>query len=349
MLISQSHPAEDAAESSGRTAQALRTALIAGSAAQFGSRRVPSEEVDKAFGMPIGKLRARAGIESLAYAADGETELALGTRAAQLALSACGHSAQDLDWIIATSETHQTYPSFSAQLHAKLSARQSCGALDVGGACLGLLNALAVAQSLIVSCQARTIAVVTADVHSRTLIPSRVAGEFGGLFGDGASAFLLHSGEPEASSSAYRLNQFLFGCVGQYSGAVTVASGLDGALDVHFDGESLSRAAITRIEQVITAVEERSGIDRNDVGAFATHQPNPRLLSLIAKFAGIPMEAFPPIARTCGNLGPSTCGAALHAAIHNCNRYGPRERKPIFLVSLGPGLLYGGSWLSFSA
>jgi hypothetical protein len=42
---------------------------ITGWAAALGARRVLSEEVDRAFGMPIGKLRSRAGIESVSYAA----------------------------------------------------------------------------------------------------------------------------------------------------------------------------------------------------------------------------------------------------------------------------------------
>src|SRR6266478_1908450 len=166
-------------------------ALIAGSSAVTGSRVIPSEEVDRAFGMPLGKLRKRAGIESVTYAAEGESELTLGATATENALRAASCGAHQLDWIVATSETHHDYPSLSAQLHSRLLARENCGALDVGGACLGLLNALAVAQSLIGSGQARIVAVVTADVHSRTLTPGRVAGEFGGLFGDGASAFIL--------------------------------------------------------------------------------------------------------------------------------------------------------------
>src|SRR5580700_1140721 len=44
--------------------------IIAGSCAAVGSRTIPSEEIDRAFGMPPGKLRLRAGIESLAYAAE---------------------------------------------------------------------------------------------------------------------------------------------------------------------------------------------------------------------------------------------------------------------------------------
>ncbi len=311
-----------------------------------GSRIVPSEEVDRAFGMPIGKLRKRAGIESLAYAAKRESELTLGAKAAEEALRSASCGTQELDWIIATSETHHDYPALAAQLHSRLLARENCGALDVGGGCLGLLNALAVAQSLIASGAAQTIAVVTADVHSQTLTPERVAGEFGGLFGDGASAFLLRRGGDERGGFGYGLGEFLFGCAGQYAGAIRVAGKKGGGLDVKFEGEALSRAAITRMEKVIRAVEMRSGISRTSVGNFATHQPNPRLLVLLAKQCGVSPDAFPPICRTSGNLGSSMCGAALHAALQNAAKVEWRQRKPIFLVSLGPGLLFGGTWLT---
>jgi 3-oxoacyl-[acyl-carrier-protein] synthase-3 len=335
-------PREDRAGN--REQQAL--VFLASSASATGSRTLPSEEVDRAFGMPVGKLRSRAGIESLAYATEVENEVTLGSRAAQQALRAAGCAAQEIDWIVATSETHHVYPSLAAQLHSSLGARESCSALDVGGACLGLINGLAVAQSLIVSGQARTAVVVTADVHSRTLVPGRVAGEFGGLFGDGASAFLLHRAATTNETPAYRLREFLFGCAGQYSGAVTVADTANGSLNVHFDGEALSRAAITRMEKVLSAIEKLSAIPRTAVGAFATHQPNPRLLSLLAKVTGVPPEAFPPIARTSGNLGSSTCGAALHAALQMSAACAVSTRKPIFLASLGPGLLFGGTWLA---
>ena len=321
--------------------------VLMSSGAATGSRRIPSEEVDQAFGMPMGKLRNRAGIESLAYAAEDETELTLGARAAEEALRTASCGAQGLDWIIATSETHQNVPSLAAQLHSRVLARESCGALDVGGGCLGLLNALAVAQSLIGCGGAQNILVVTGDVHSRTLTPERVAGEFGGLFGDGASAFLLRGESgPRNVERSYRLGEFLFGCAGQYAAAIRVSDKRDGGLDVEFDGEVLSRAAITRLEKVIAAVESRSGIARASVSSFATHQPNPRLVILLAKQCGVPAEAFPPICRTTGNLGSSMCGAALHAAVESAAQLPAAARKPIFLASLGPGLLFGGSWLT---
>jgi hypothetical protein len=92
--------------------------LLMSSSAVVGSRKIPSGEVDRAFGMPDGKLHLRAGIESLAYAAENENELTLGTRAAQEALDSAACGAHQLDWIIATSETHHAYPSLAALLHS---------------------------------------------------------------------------------------------------------------------------------------------------------------------------------------------------------------------------------------
>jgi len=92
-------------------------------------------------------------------------------------------------------------------------------------------------------------------------------------------------------------------------------------------------------------VERRSGLSRKEAGAFATHQPNPRLVTLLAKQLKVPASSFPPIAATRGNLGASTCGAALHAALQHASQQPAAQRKPIFLASLGPGLLFGGGWM----
>jgi 3-oxoacyl-[acyl-carrier-protein] synthase-3 len=295
--------------------------------------------------MSPGKLRLRAGIESLAYAAEDENELTLGTRSAQKALHSAACGAQELDWIIATSETHRDFPSLAVQLHSQLLARETCGALDVGGACLGLLNGFAVAQGLIASGRARTIAMITSDVHSRIFAPGRVAGEFGGLFGDGATAFLLRAATEPNPQYSYGLGEFFFGCAGQYAGAIRVSQALDGNLDVHFDGEALSRAAITRLERVVADVELRSGIARTSVQGLATHQPNPRLITLLAKQLGLPQHKFPAVAQSFGNLGSSTCGVALDAILQRTRSHEPEECGPIFMASLGPGLLFGGGWL----
>jgi len=86
-------------------------------------------------------------------------------------------------------------------------------------------------------------------------------------------------------------------------------------------------------------------VKRSEVAALATHQPNPRLVALLAKKAGVALEKFPLVADTRGNLGSTTCAAALHYAIERAGSSNAGGRQPIFLASLGPGLLFGGGWL----
>jgi hypothetical protein len=104
---------------SGGRANQLKNAarvLIISSAAVTGSRVIPSEEVDRAFGMPVGKLRSRAGIATVAHVVKGENELTLAASAAQEALRAASCGAQEPDWILATSEhitiTHRSRRNF---------------------------------------------------------------------------------------------------------------------------------------------------------------------------------------------------------------------------------------------
>lgn len=321
------------------------SAYVVSSNAVFGAKTIPSEEVDAAFGMPIGKLRTRAGILSLAHAEMRESEVSLGARAAEGALRAAAVATNEIDWILATSETHRAIPSLAAQLHNQLRARESCGAMDIGGACLGFVHALAVAKNFVESGPAAVVLIVTADVHSRTLLAGRVAGEFGGLFGDGAGAFVVQRGTTGEARADWALRDFCFGCASQYQHAIQVSAERNDQLRVVFDGDALSRAATARLDECIDELERRSGVDRRDVGAFATHQPNPRLVALLAKKAGVPLEKFPMVADLRGNLGSTTCAAAMHYAMERARSREAGVGSPIFLASLGPGLLFGGGWL----
>src|SRR5260221_7061010 len=292
--------------------------------------------------MPAGKLRARAGIVSVAYATENETEGSLAADACRKVLEQCREDAKNLDGVIAASETDHAYPAVSAQIHARLKMREHSTALDVGSGCLGVLQVLWVAQGMRIGGQAKKILVGTADVHSRTLGPGRTAGEFGGLFGDGASAFLLSNKPPEKGRFAYRFGEFFFGCAAQYAEAIAVSDSGGSGLEIRFDGEALSRAAVYRMEEVLSEVEKRSGISRDKVGAFATHQPNPRLVALLAKQLGVECSAFPPIAVTKGNLGSSMCGATLQSAFENAAGQAASGRTAGVFALLAAGVLFCG-------
>jgi 3-oxoacyl-[acyl-carrier-protein] synthase-3 len=256
-----------------------------------------------------------------------------------------GISQQSVDWIIGTSETFLCFPSLAASLHSALLATSTCRVLDVGGACVGLLNCFTVADALFADGRVNCILIVSSDVHSRFLSPGRVDGEFGGLFGDAASAFVLRRQVGAGNALPYSIAASIAGCTGTFSSALRIRLGLDGTIILNFEGDALAHAAIDRIDRVISDLEIISGQSRHAASAFAIHQPNPRLVDVLLRRMNLPHEKVPIVARLYGNLGASTCGVALGMAL-DINAMKPRsERGPIFVVSVGPGMLWAGTVL----
>jgi len=320
-------------------------AAIVGWGIALGSQTVSIADVERKFGLALRTLKDRAGIDTVSRASQNEDETSLARSAAHEALRTAGISVQDLHWIIAASETFLGIPSLAASLHTSLLAPGNCQVLDVGGACVGLLNCLAVADALVAAGHAECILVVTADVHSRLFVPGRVAGEFGGLFGDGASAFVLRRSAESTGATPYSIFTSIGSCAGSFSSALQIRPLADGSLSLSFDGEALARAAVERMGIIIGDLEARSGKSRDNASAFAVHQPNPRLVDVLIRQAKLPPEKVPLVAKTRGNLGSSTCGVALSMAMDDHAKKLPTERGPIFVAAVGPGMLWAGAVL----
>ncbi len=315
-------------------------------AAALGSQLVPIEKIEEEFRLASGTLADGASLETLARVADGESETSLGAQAAETALGRASLQAKEIDLIVATGETHVGTPSLGAALHGALRAPDTCGVLDVGGACMGALNAFATAKAFLESGMARRVLVVTADVHSRLFSPGRVDGKFGGLFGDGASAFVLGTSANEETNPPYRVGEILAGCTATHASALKLQLTADNSFSLTFEGESLGRAAVRKLARIIAELEARSGVSRQSAAAFALHQPNPRLVEMVSREAGVPAEKMPVVGRRYGNLGASTCGVGLAMALEEHGAKPAGERGAIFFASLGPGLLWGGTVLT---
>jgi 3-oxoacyl-[acyl-carrier-protein] synthase-3 len=219
--------------------------------------------------------------------------------------------------------------------------------LDVGGACAGLIYSLAVAKSLLRERPQGVALVVAAEVHSRRLNAPQVPGEFRGLFGDGACAFVLTNAAIDARIGGIRLRGFVWGCSGAYASSLGVKISDNTGLSVQFKGEQLAHAAVTEMDRIIGTLENLSAKPRSEVDYFALHQPNPRVVEILAEKARIPLERIPLVSKTCGNLGSVTCAAGLCQALTSLREGGDRSRTPlIFMAAVAPGLLWGGAFLS---
>ena len=313
--------------------------IISGWFAQFGSTVVPAAVVEREFGLAPGTMAVRAGIESVRRVSAEEDILSLALGAADGAIRKAGISPRQLDWILATSETWRRIPSLGVALHGALLVPETCRVLDLGGECAGALDALIAADSLLSGTRAKCALVVSADAHSRVFSPGQVPGELAGLFGDGAGAFVM-SRSTDNAAPGVRLLADTGGCLGLYSGALKIDMGPQGSLEIKFDGRSLSEAALATMERGIGELELITGINRSAVAAFALHQPNPRLLEIFIRQANLPADKVAVISKTTGNLGASTCGAALCAALDRVMGSEAASSAPVFAVAVRPGIAW---------
>jgi 3-oxoacyl-[acyl-carrier-protein] synthase III len=148
----------------------------------------------------------------------------------------------------------------------------------------------------------------------------------------------------ESNGAHYSPGEFVLGCTASSSPSRLIAVSPDGqgGVQLEFDGDALGRAAVRQLDALLRLLEARSGCQLENASSFATHQPNPRLLEMLARQSGLPIERFPVVCRNFGNLGSSTAGVALSLALE---QYSPRANEhpgPIFVAALGPGLVLGG-------
>ncbi len=312
----------------------------------LGSRTMTAEQIERGLALPLHKLRDGAAVESVCLAADAEDELALAQKAVETALDMANIPVHEIDFVVTTSATFLGFPSFAASLHSQLLLPETSGALDIGGACAGLIYSLSVARSLLSTSRRAVALVVASEVHSRRLNAPGVPGEFGGLFGDGACAFVLTNIESEPRNSKVNLRDFAWGCSGSYASSLSVEMSDKAKLTVRFKGEQLARAAVMQLDRIIAILEKLSARSRSEVDCFALHQPNPRIIEMLAEKAGISSDRIPLISRTSGNLGSATCGVGLCQAFTmlTSSREEQAETPLIFMAAMAPGMVWGGTY-----
>jgi 3-oxoacyl-[acyl-carrier-protein] synthase-3 len=309
----------------------------------LGSLKVDAPAIELECGLTPGTISDRAGIDSVCRADKSENEVSLGFDAAEIALNEAGVEPRKVDVLVATSATWLAFPSLAARLHARLLLRERCAALDVGGACVGVIYALAAARSLLMD-EGSVALVVASEINSRRL--AKAPGEFRGLFGDGACAFVLSRSEEAPTGHGNRIGNFIWGCDSTYASALRLALSETGSLDTEFKGEQLAAAAISAMERVFEGLEHQSGVSRSGVNRFALHEPNPRVVKILAERVKIPLEKVAMVSRQTGNLGSATCGVSLCKALAQCKANQAACRSPVtFAAAVGPGLLWGGTYI----
>ncbi len=284
-------------------------------------------------------IRSRSGIERRHFAAEGQTTSDLAIRAAKAALANAGMAPDDIDAIVlATSTPDLTFPATATIVQAGLGMTRGF-AFDVQAVCAGFVFALANADGMIRSGQARRVLVIGAETFSRIL-----NWEDRGtcvLFGDGAGALILEAGEGTGDASDRGIlatdlhSDGRFREILQVSGGVST-SGTAGHLMMA--GKEVFRHAVEKLAQTTVDVMARAGITADQIDRVVPHQANIRIITRTAAKLGLPMEKVVVTVQDHGNTSAASIPLAMSVA---WARGDLKAGQLVVTEAIGGGLSWG--------
>lgn len=283
-------------------------------------------------------IRGRTGIEQRHFAAEGETTSDMAAKAANAALAQAGLKATDIDaLIVATSTADLTFPSAATMVQAKIGMDHGF-AFDVQAVCAGFVFALANANALIVSGQARRVMVIGAETFSRIMDwEDRTTCV---LFGDGAGALIV-----EAQSSAGTTDDRGILATDLHSdGRHREILYVDGGVSTHttgflrMQGKEVFRHAVEKLAATAHASLDSIGLGGDDVDWMVPHQANLRIINSTAKKMGLSMDRVVVTVQDHGNTSAASIPLALSVGVE---RGQIKAGDLLVTEAIGGGLAWG--------
>ena len=283
-------------------------------------------------------IRTRSGIERRHFAADGETTSDMGAKAAQAALNNAGLDVSEIDAIIvATSTPDLTFPSAATMIQAKLGMEQGF-AYDVQAVCAGFVFAMANANGMILSGQAKRVIVIGAETFSRILnFEDRSTCV---LFGDGAGALVLEAAEGNGTTDDRGILACDLNSDGRHKDMLYVDGGVSTQSTGHvvMQGNALFRQAVEKLASTAENALEKANLTKDDLDWIVPHQANIRIISGTAKKLGMSMDNVVVTVQDHGN----TSAASIPLALASAQAEGRFEPGQVVLMeAIGGGLAWG--------
>ncbi len=302
---------------------------LAGLGTALPERVVANAEIAAAVGVDETWIVKRTGITERRYAAPSDHLHELAARAGAAALADAGVEARDIDLVLlATSTADEIIPA-CAPLVANALGADRAGAIDIGGACTGFVDALVLGAAMLETGRAQHVLVVGAEILSRHLDHSDKRTAM--LFGDGAGAIVVSGSGPGAVGPA------VLGADGAL-GPILHASRGDGL--IRMDGPEVFRNAVARMGDAAVEASTLAGTDIHDLDLLVFHQANARILqSLIERLELDPAR----VVNAIGEHG-NTSAASIPLALDLARRNGLlTDGASVLLAAFGAGLTWGAT------
>ena len=314
-------------------------AVVIGTGHYLPARVVENAEFTETLDTSSEWIVSRSGIERRHFAAEGENTSHLAAHAARAALANAGIDAGTLDAIIvATSTPDLTFPSVATMVQAEIGATKAF-AFDVQAVCAGFVYALANAQALIASGQARRALVIGAETFSRIMDWTDRGTCV--LFGDGAGAVILESQPGRGDSGDRGILSTDLNADGTQRDILFVDGGVSSSGTAGFlrmEGREVFRHAVEKLAQTAETALQKAGLTHADIDWVVPHQANIRIIQGTAKKLGVSMDKVVVTVHDHGNTSAASIPLALSVAASE-GRFRPGD--VIVTEAIGGGLVWG--------
>lgn len=296
-------------------------------------------------------IRSHTGIRERRIVAEGQAASDLARFAAERALEKAGIAAPEVDAIIVASSStdYPNFPSTASIVQDRIGADHAA-AFDISAGCTGFVYGLEIGRSLVDAGGFTTVLVIGSEVL--TSITNWDDRNSCVLFGDGAGAALLKSGDDDSAPRV--LHSWLRS---QGSGDTALIRRAGGSRDpynpqrhsvsdlqISMDGKRVYLFAVDAVVKTIKALCKLEGIEPAELDHIVAHQANQRIIDAAAKRLGLPSELFFTNLDRFANTSAASIPIALDEMIRE-GRIAAGQR--VLTVGFGAGLSYGGNLLRF--
>lgn len=306
-------------------------------------RVVENEEFTKTLDTSDEWIRARTGIERRHFAADGEKTSDLAYKAAVAALKNANMQASDLDAIVlATATPDQTFPSTATRLQHAIGMEKGF-AFDIQAVCAGFIYALANADALIQSGQAKTVMVIGAETFSRIMDWSDRGTCV--LFGDGAGALIMAAEESAGETSDRGIHSTDLNSDGRYNDLLYVDGGVSSTQTtgvLRMEGQEVFKHAVQKLAACGETALDKANMKAEEIDWIVPHQANLRIIKRTAQKMNIPMDRVIVTVQNHGNTSAASIPLALSVG---ASKGKIKKNDLLLLEAIGGGLAWGAATL----
>ncbi|CTQ50296.1 beta-ketoacyl-ACP synthase III [Jannaschia donghaensis] len=284
-------------------------------------------------------IRSRSGIERRHFAAPGQTTSDLAIHAARAALDDAGMAADDIDAIVlATSTPDLTFPATATIVQAGLGMTRGF-AFDVQAVCAGFIYALANANALILSGQAKRVLVIGAETFSRIMNWDDRGTCV--LFGDGAGALVLEAAEGDGTNADRGILATDLHSDGRFRDILQVSGGVSSSQTtghLMMAGKEVFRHAVEKLAKSTVDVMAKAGVTADDIDRVIPHQANVRIITGTARKLSLPMEKVVVTVQDHGNTSAASIPLAMSVARRTDRLH---DGELVVTEAIGGGLSWG--------